>query len=266
MATITGRITVNGKQILEVDANPAAGGGTPAPIGSLAMFDSGTIGTLYLKVGAADTAWEDMESANAWQLAGNTLSGGSPTTPNEFFGSTNDYDNIFRRNNIEQMRMIASDAALLIGLSASIGGRLQVNRNTQGENVIAQVLSAAANPVIFVTRMFRVTTVGATTATWDTAVPASSNILLTTNCCARQTAGATGAVGDGAAYIRTLRAQNQGGTVQFFQEQNDYTYEIAGGLDITPSVSGTNIRFTASGVTNRNLTWGVYSELLITGT
>ena len=57
MANITGQITLNQLSLVEVDADPAAGGGTAAPIGSRAFFNSGTIGTSYLKVGAANTAW-----------------------------------------------------------------------------------------------------------------------------------------------------------------------------------------------------------------
>lgn len=40
-----------------------------------------------------------------WNLAGNTLTGGSPTTPNEVFGSNNNFDVVFRRNAAERMRL-----------------------------------------------------------------------------------------------------------------------------------------------------------------
>jgi|GEM_PF-4000149 len=49
MASITGKNGV----VLEVDAVPSAGGGTTAPIDSLAQFS----GNLYIKTGALDTAW-----------------------------------------------------------------------------------------------------------------------------------------------------------------------------------------------------------------
>lgn len=58
MANILGLITVNEKEILEVDASPASGGGTPAPIGSLALFNNAGSGVNYIKIGAADTAWD----------------------------------------------------------------------------------------------------------------------------------------------------------------------------------------------------------------
>jgi hypothetical protein len=57
MANVTGQSTLNQLSLIEVDADPAAAAGTPAPIGSIAFFNSGTIGSTYIKVGAADTAW-----------------------------------------------------------------------------------------------------------------------------------------------------------------------------------------------------------------
>jgi hypothetical protein len=57
MANITGQTTLNQLLMIEVDADPAASAGTAAPIGSIAFFNSGSIGSTYIKVGAANTAW-----------------------------------------------------------------------------------------------------------------------------------------------------------------------------------------------------------------
>lgn len=65
MANITGLLTVNDKQILEVDSDPSAILGVAAPIGSLALFDSGSSGVLYVKSGAADTAWSIISTVTA---------------------------------------------------------------------------------------------------------------------------------------------------------------------------------------------------------
>jgi hypothetical protein len=65
MATITGLLTVNGKQVIEVDANPASFSGTEASIGSIALFDDGSVGSLYVKTGAADTAWTQISTFTA---------------------------------------------------------------------------------------------------------------------------------------------------------------------------------------------------------
>jgi hypothetical protein len=76
MANVTGQITLNQLSLLEVDADPAVAAGTPAPIGSRAFFNSGTIGTSYLKVGAADTAW------NISTVQASALTSGSITFTN----------------------------------------------------------------------------------------------------------------------------------------------------------------------------------------
>jgi hypothetical protein len=65
MANITGLLTVNNKQILEVDSDPSAILGVAAPIGSLALFDSGSSGLLYVKSGSADTAWSIISTVTA---------------------------------------------------------------------------------------------------------------------------------------------------------------------------------------------------------
>ena len=263
MANIIGLITVNGKEILEVDAVPSAGAGTPAPVGSLAMFDNASVGQLYLKTGAADTAWGLIEVPDQtdWNLLGNTLTG------SEFFGSLNDQDVIFRRNNIELMRMIgatAANQALLIGLNATLGGRLQLGL-TDGQESFKEILDPTGDQVIHVTRMHRLETVGAVTDTFSLAIPSDFNAKVESGIVAIQHAGAVGAVGDGASYQRTCHARNIGGTVTMFKQQTDYTYEIVNGLDFNLSASGANIVGTVQGVTDREISWGVHSKLLLIG-
>jgi hypothetical protein len=62
MANIIGLITINGKEVLEVDAIPSTGLGTVAPVGSSAMFDDGLnlvgSGKNYIKVGPSDVDWD----------------------------------------------------------------------------------------------------------------------------------------------------------------------------------------------------------------
>lgn len=60
---IKNKITVGLKQILEVDANPMLSA-TPAPIGSHAMWQDGTVGKAYLKTGAGDTDWMAYQVGN----------------------------------------------------------------------------------------------------------------------------------------------------------------------------------------------------------
>ena len=266
MANVIGLITVNGKEILEVDADPAAGGGTPSPRGSMAMFDSGTQGRVFIKTGTADTAWAEIDTPEGqdWRIDGNDLTGGAPNTPAEFFGSNNDYDVIFRRNSAEQFRL--QNNAMLVGLSASIGGRLQLGETVLGADIMAEILDPITNPVIKVTRMSRLTTVGATTATQDFAVPSNRNALVEVRACARQTAGATGSAGDGASYIRTCHARNIAAVVSIFGNQTDYTYEVGAALNFVLSANTSNVRATATGSAGRDISWGIHANLLITGT
>lgn len=54
----TGLITINGKRVIEVDADPSVSG-VAAPIGSLALFDDAGSGKLFIKTGSGNTAWTE---------------------------------------------------------------------------------------------------------------------------------------------------------------------------------------------------------------
>jgi hypothetical protein len=263
MANITGVITVNSKDVLEVDAIPSAGGGTPASVGSISMYEDGSnVGHLYLKVGAADTAWSELtvSSGQFWLLDGNTEGA------EKDFGTTDDFDIPIIRNNLEVARVIGSTAAasgLLIGLSASLGGRLQLAPDAAGDDIMKEVLSPTADPVIKVSRMFRETTTGAASSAFDIAIPTAYNARVIVDAVARQTGGATGSIGDGASYQRSCHARNLAGTTVMFKQQTDYTYEIVNGLNFDLSASGANIVGTCTGVTNRNISWGFHSQILM---
>ena len=263
MANIIGLITVNSKQVLEVDAAPGAGGGTAAPMGSLAMYDSGSVGEVYIKTGSADTAWSQIDTPeNAdWKLGGNTLGA------DEFIGSLDDFDMYFKRNNVEVMRMFGSSAAangLLIGLNASIGGKLQLAPNAAGDDILKEAFNVGASEVIHVTRMARLTTTGAASANFDFAIPNDYNCKIEVNVVAKQTGGSAGSVSDGASYQRTTHARNIGGTVVLLGGvQSDFTYEVAGALNFTMAASTSNVRGTVTGATNRNISWGLHSSLLM---
>jgi hypothetical protein len=49
-----------------------------------------------------------LTSGNTWTTAGNALTGGVPPTANEFFGSTNNYDVVFKTNNLTLMTLGAN--------------------------------------------------------------------------------------------------------------------------------------------------------------
>jgi hypothetical protein len=56
-------ITIGEKEYLVVDSDPSTGGGISAPIATLAVYDSGSAGYAYLKVGALDTDWQQLSTA-----------------------------------------------------------------------------------------------------------------------------------------------------------------------------------------------------------
>lgn len=60
MANIIGQITLNQNRILIVDVDPSTGLGTVAPIGDLALIESGSV--LYQKRSAADADWQIVNS------------------------------------------------------------------------------------------------------------------------------------------------------------------------------------------------------------
>jgi hypothetical protein len=74
MANILDAITCGTSQIYTVDADPAAGGGTSAPTGTIAMWDNAGIGGVYLKIGASNTAWDKISTSTTSGIAtGNFL-------------------------------------------------------------------------------------------------------------------------------------------------------------------------------------------------
>lgn len=266
MALILGRININNVEVLEVDGDPSAGAGTAAPIASLAVHDSGTIGRLYFKQGGADTAWTlvDMQEGDDWNLDGNTLTGAAFNTPNEFFGSVNDFDLVFQRNNQEKMRVV--NEGLLIGLNASIGGRLQVG--TDLGSILASWTTRSgvvggAN-VVRVVRQYKVQTADAIeTVLASIAVPANTRAQIKMFAGGNQHGGTAGSNNDGADYERTLSATSDGTNAVINKYSTDFTAEDVRAFNIIPEVNGTSIDFKVKGDADRDLAWSGHAEILL---
>lgn len=266
MASVLGLITVNGKQVLEVDADPAAALGTTAPIGSLAMYDSGTVGSLYIKTGSADTAWQrvDVPEGQDWQIDGNALTGASAGAPNEFFGSTNDYDLAFKRNNTELMRLVSD--GLLIGLNSSLGGRLQIQASALGSDLMKQISpnGGSGSQVIHLTRQYKVQTTDSTATTLaDISVPSGAVAGIDAKIVCRQHGGTAGSTGDGASYVRNIHARNNAGTVSVRQNATSVTSEDSNSFNVIVSANIANVRIQAVGDTDRNIAWFAHVEMLL---
>jgi hypothetical protein len=266
MANITGLITVNGKQILEVDDEPQLSSGTPSTIGSMAMYDSGAVGSLWVKTGSADTAWArvDLPEGQDWTVDGNELTGASADAPNEFIGSTNNYDVVLIRNNNEIMRLVSD--GVLIGLDASLGGRLQIGAGSVGSDLVKQITnhSTTGAQIVHVTRQFKVqTTDGTATTLADISVPTDSVVGIEAKVLCRQHGGSSGSAGDGASYVRNIHARNLSGTVAVRQNATSITSEDVGAFNVTVSASSSNVRLQAVGAANRNIAWYAHIEMLI---
>jgi len=116
MANITGQITINQLSMLEVDADPAAAAGTVAPIGSVAYFNSGSIGSTYIKVGAANTAWNISTIQSAALTSGsipftNTSGYLSQNNASLFWDQTNNRIGIGTNTPARPLSVIASTSA-----------------------------------------------------------------------------------------------------------------------------------------------------------
>lgn len=116
---------------------------------------------------AATKAYVDAAATPDWHTAGNILTGGSPTTPTEFFGSNNNYDVVLRRNAIGQLRLAAgsitasnnfipsTDNTLNIGSATNrfASGFLDLLKDATSINQIdltgRQLVDAAGNTTVF---------------------------------------------------------------------------------------------------------------------
>lgn len=99
--------TVNASLILNNSTNANTltinSGVTSASYALTLPTAQGGASTVLQNNGAGVLSWSS-PSAMAWMLAGNALTG-AEHTPTEFFGSTNDFDVVFRENNTEVFRL-----------------------------------------------------------------------------------------------------------------------------------------------------------------
>jgi hypothetical protein len=266
---IIGRLTVNGKAILEVDADPSAAPGVPAPIGSMAAFDSGTVGRLYVKAGAADDAWTqlDKKEGDDWNLDGNDLTGADALNPNEFLGSTNDFDVAFQRNSTEIMRLI--NEGLLVGLATAIpsfAAKMQIGSTANGDMILAQSgpNNGSGARVIRVSRQYKVqTTDDSDTALATLLVPDESRIQGRAFIGGRQHGGTGGSVGDGADYVRSFSVKRDGGAAILNGRTSDFTEEDVSSFRARPVVSGNNAVIEVRGAADRNMAWSCHLEYMV---
>lgn len=194
-----------------------------------------------------------------WKLLGSFLSGGTSSTPDQKFGTLNDYDLVFIRNNVDEGRFNAD--GLLIGgtSSGNIPAKLQVFGSVSGSR-LAKYVILAATPVLSTLRLSRTTTVGAALSTIVAGSATDFNFTTRFTVTARQTGGGVGTVGDMCSFIKTVSMSNVGGVLTKLNEQSDYTYKIDPGFDFTVGTAGGNFSLGFQGVAGRNMSWALKTE------
>lgn len=94
MANILNLITIGEKKYLIVDADPSAASGTPAELGSIAIYENGTTSYAYLKNSALDTGWDKINTTGASGTVSTGVAGRLALYPT----SSNNVDDIYVQN------------------------------------------------------------------------------------------------------------------------------------------------------------------------
>ncbi|MBU1719929.1 MAG: hypothetical protein KKA07_12760, partial [Bacteroidetes bacterium] len=97
-----------------------------APVTALLIYQTNNTPGFYYYDG---TAWKRLFSGtgDGWCTTGNALTGGAPNTPNEWIGSTNNYDWVIKTNNTEWVR-VQNDGDVGIGTNAP-NEQLEITKN-----------------------------------------------------------------------------------------------------------------------------------------
>lgn len=116
MANILNLITIGEKKYYVVDADPSAAAGTSAEIASVAVFDSGTVGTIYLKTGALDTAWDRISTTGT----SGTVAGGVAGRLALYPATGNTVDDVYIQNAQNIDILIAAQAGRTTAIEYTI--------------------------------------------------------------------------------------------------------------------------------------------------
>lgn len=183
--------------------------------------------------------------------AGNTLTGGSSSTPNEWMGSNNNYDIILKSNNTERMRLLATgsvNGTLGIGTSTpNVDSKLHINTpNNNGSQAVKGIY--ITNPTSFGNPTGSITALQATggSSTGNARVSSYSAALGQTSTFSFQGGVIGGVAGtiSGASYINAI-----GGN-------NSYINGVWGNINTS------NLQFNGSGSRKVMGLWGIISGTL----
>ena len=145
-------------------------------------------------------------------------------------------------NNYLGIRTPTPARPLDVNGSSIFRGALRIEAPTTAVNYEifqAQVLTTDATP----------TTIQTLATTTDTVMLVEARIL------GKRTGGTGGTTGDSAAYIRTFRIKNVGGTVSIKHLDSMYTSEDSVPWNIIVAPSGTNAVISVLGAADNNITW-----------
>lgn len=258
------------KHILALDVNPTSGAGVAADLGSIALANVAGSASAWLKTGAPDTSWTQIPLSTVmnWALTGNNLTGGTPETPNEVFGSLNDYDVVFQRNSIEVARFIDNGAGargLVIGHNTFTGGApasLQLTASGNGAVINRGVFSPAANSVVAASRIGRLTTSGAASDLIGLPTQTDRSQAWTFFIIGRRTGGA-GAPGDTIAFRYRVLTTNVAGVCTLLGAVSEVSETtLIPGATVGFTAVGSNLRLTVNGVAGYDIKWGFAAELI----
>ena len=292
-------ITVGDPTIQHVDADPSAGGGLAAEIGSLALFDNAGTGELYLKDGAADTDWAQVATGAVGEsnTASNQGAGGVGV-----FKQKTGVDLEFRNINVASNKLtVALDAgndevdldvaeANLdmgnmggivgvdnggTGLDAStvLAGQLLIGNDTNNDFDLATLtagdgiaITNADGSITIAKDGAAVSTVQTTDATQTVAqtiamATADTVYHVTAKIMGIVSGGTGGNDQDAVSFVRTFTAVNDGGTLTLLQTQSDQSYKAAAlsAYGVDGNVSGTDLQIRVTGQANDNVEWKVDS-------
>lgn len=277
MALVTALNNTGGIFLLELDASPLVAAtllpnGESIPPGSIGFANVGGVGKGFIKTALTpDTAWSELDQNNAdWNLIGNVLTGALPTTPNELFGSNNDFDVRYIRNNAEIIRL-ASEGLLVTKGNYADYATLPAAYRAQAMNLLAtnggNLESASfpnggvgARPIQHTSGSAGELTTAGVAGTLNLSnipVQTGSVMLVFGRVVGRQTAGSAGVVGNVFTYTIIATVRNVGGVVTIRSQSAVQTSEddSGGAYDVLLAVNTTNVRAVIAQPANRVVKW-----------
>lgn len=285
MATVLKLQNVGSIFLVEVDANPSIAAttlpnGDSVPVGSMAFLDLAGVGKVYIKTAIGDQAWSEVDQNNAdWSLIGNALTGASATQTNEVFGSSNDFDVRYIRNNAELQRATLegnlfhiNQYSLYANLASGDRGPLMtISANNQAfQSHVFDNGGAGGFPVM--TRIGQVLSLVTTTLAGSAnfgaiSVPTDSILHLFSRTVGRQVGGSSGTIGNAYTYTNYATIRNVGDVVTIRQQVAAQTSEDQNAADFNASltVNSTAVRMTVTQGIQRQMRWfNTTEKILIT--